>query len=75
MDENLIGSNLGSTWAAKLPHKVQFRQQVSWIPAYHNPYAYSAGESDSLTLPFFKKLAFSLGFNDSYHETQFLSNS
>jgi hypothetical protein len=65
-DQNLIGSTLNSTWAAKLPHKVQFKQQLSWIPAYNNPYAYQAGETDSLTLPLLKKLAFSLGSNDSY---------
>jgi hypothetical protein len=65
-DQNLIGSTLNGAWAARLPHKVQFKQQVSWIPAYNNPYAYSAGESDSLTMPFFKKLSFSVGSNDSY---------
>lgn len=65
-DQNLIGSTLNGTWAAKLPLKVQFRQQVSWIPAYNNPYAYSASETDSLTMPFFRSLAFSVGSDDSY---------
>lgn len=65
-DQNLIGSTLNGAWAAKLPHKVLFKQQVSWVPAYNNPYAYSASETDSLTMPFFKKLAFSVGSNDSY---------
>lgn len=65
-DQNLIGSTVNGTWAAKLPHKVEFKQELSWIPAYNNPYAYSASETDSLTMPFFRKLAFSLGSNDSY---------
>jgi hypothetical protein len=65
-NQNLIGSTLDSTWAAKLPHKVLFKQEVTWIPAYNNPYAYSAGETNSLTLPFFKSLAFSVGSIDSY---------
>jgi len=65
-DQNLIGSTLNGTWAAKLPYKIQFRQGLSWIPAYNNPYAYSAAETDSLTMPFFKSLAFSIGSNDSY---------
>ena len=65
-DQNLIGSTFDATWAAKLPHKIIFKQQVSWIPAYNNPYAYSAGETNSLTMPFFKNLAFSLGSIDSY---------
>jgi hypothetical protein len=50
----------------KLPLKVLFKQQVSWIPAYNNPYAYSVGETNSLTMPFFKTLAFSVGTVDSY---------
>lgn len=66
VDQNLIGSTLNAAWAAKLPYKILFKQQVSWIPAYNNPYAYSAGETDSLTMPFFKKLAFSVGSIDSY---------
>jgi hypothetical protein len=65
-NQNLIGSTFDGTWAARLPLKVQFKQEVSWIPAYNNPYAYSAGETDSLTMPFFKSLAFSVGSNDSY---------
>lgn len=65
-NQNLIGSTLDATWAAKLPHKIFFKQQVSWIPAYNNPYAYSAGETNSLTMPFFKNLAFSVGSIDSY---------
>jgi hypothetical protein len=66
VDQNLIGSTLDASWAAKLPYKIVFKQQVSWIPAYNNPYAYSAGETDSLTMPFFKRLAFSVGSIDSY---------
>lgn len=65
-NQNLIGSTLDTTWAAKLPLKVLFKQQVSWIPAYNNPYAYSAGEKNSVTMPFFKSLAFSVGTIDSY---------
>jgi hypothetical protein len=65
-DQNLIGSTLDTTWAAKLPLRVQFKQELSWIPAYNNPYAYSASETDSLTMPFFKSLAFSVGSIDSY---------
>jgi Protein of unknown function, DUF481 len=65
-DQNLIGSTLDGTWATKLPHKVVFKQQMSYIPAYNNPYAYSAGETDALTMPFFKNFGFSLGSTDSY---------
>ncbi|HKR27844.1 MAG TPA: DUF481 domain-containing protein, partial [Acidobacteriaceae bacterium] len=65
-NQNLVGSTLDSTWAVKLPRKVLFKQEVSWIPAYNNPYAYSVGETNTLTMPFFKALAFSVGSIDSY---------
>lgn len=65
-NQNLIGSTLDGTWDVKLPFKVLFKQQVSWIPAYNNPYAYSAAETNSLTMPFFKRLGFSVGTIDSY---------
>lgn len=65
-NQNLIGSTLDSTWAVKLPLKVLFKQEVSWIPAYNNPYAYSVGETNTLTMPFFRSLAFSVGSIDSY---------
>lgn len=65
-DQNLIGSTLSANWAVKLPLHVEFTQQVSWIPAYNNPYAYSASETNALTMPFFKRLAFSVGSIDSY---------
>lgn len=65
-DQNLIGSTLSGAWTAKLPFRSQFKQQVSWIPAYNNPNAYSAAEANALTVPFFKSLALSVGSNDSY---------
>lgn len=65
-NQNLVGSTLDATWALKLPLKVLFKQEVSWIPAYNNPYAYSAGETNSVIMPFFKSLAFSVGTIDTY---------
>jgi hypothetical protein len=65
-DQNLIGSTLNGTYALKLPKSVLFKQELSYIPAYNNPYAYSATEEDTLTMPFFKSLSFSVGTNDSY---------
>lgn len=66
VNQNLIGSTLDANWGAKLPYKIIFKQEISWIPAYNNDRAYSAGETDSLTMPFFKSLAFSVGSIDSY---------
>ncbi len=80
-DQNLIGSTVSGAWTAKLPFRSQFKQQVSWTPAYNNPNAYSAAETNALTVPFFKSLALSVGSNESYlndpprlaaHQTQFV---
>lgn len=65
-NQNLIGSTLNATWTAKLPHKVQFKQQLSWLPAFNNTRAYSGSETNSLTMPFFKNFAFSIGSIDTY---------
>ncbi|MBT9331204.1 DUF481 domain-containing protein [Paracidobacterium acidisoli] len=65
-DQNLIGSTVNGTYALKLPRSVIFKQEISYIPAYNNPYAYSANEANTLTMPFFKNLSFSVGTNDSY---------
>lgn len=66
LNQNLIGSTVNASWASKLPHGIVFSQQLSWIPAFNNTHAYSAGETNSLTMPFFRNLAFSLGSIDSY---------
>jgi hypothetical protein len=66
VNQNLVGSTLDGNWSAKLPFRIVFKQEVSWIPAYNNAHAYSAGETNSLTMPFFRNLAFSVGSIDSY---------
>jgi hypothetical protein len=50
----------------KLPRGVIFNQEVAYIPAYNNPNAYSATESDTVAVPFYKDLSFSVGTIDSY---------
>lgn len=64
--ENLIGSTFAGVYLLKLPRGLVFNQQVEYIPAYNNFTAYSANESDTLAIPFYKSLSFSVGTLDSY---------
>lgn len=63
---NLIGSTFSANYTRKLPLNVVFQQQVQYLPAYNQPSAYSASETNSLTFPLYKRLRFNLGTLDSY---------
>jgi hypothetical protein len=64
-NQNLIGSTLSATYA--LRHKlVTYTQGVAFIPAFNNPHAYSANETNTLAFPAYKNFSFSLGTLDSY---------
>lgn len=65
-NQNLIGSTFAGVYLLKLPRGVIFNQQVAYIPAYNNFNAYSATESDTVAIPFYKNLSFSVGTLDSY---------
>lgn len=65
-NQDLIGSTFAGTYLLKLPRNVVVSQQVSYLPAYNNPYAYSATEVNTVAIPFYKDLSFSVGTNDSY---------
>ncbi len=64
--QNLIGSTLSGTYQLKLKRGVLFDQQLAYLPAFNNPRAYSANETDTITFPVYKKLAFTVGTIDSY---------
>jgi hypothetical protein len=66
INQNLIGSTFAGVYALKLPRGLVFNQQLSYIPAWNNTAAYSATESDTLAIPFYKSLSFSVGTLDSY---------
>ncbi len=65
-NQNLIGSTYSATYAAHLPKGMNFSQQVEFIPAYNNPHAYSATETNSLGLPVYKSLSLTVGTLDTY---------
>jgi hypothetical protein len=62
---NLVGSTFAVTY---LLHARLFtwNQALSYIPAYNNPRAYSATETDTFAFPVYKNFSFSLGTLDSY---------
>ncbi len=64
-NQDLIGSTFSASYMLKLK-LVTYAQGLQFIPAYNNPRAYSANETDTFALPAYKSLAFSLGTIDSY---------
>lgn len=64
-NQNLIGSTFSADYSAHLK-RIDFAQSLAYIPAYNNPHAYSAAETDTLAFPTYKNLSFSVGTVDSY---------
>ncbi|HTV05862.1 MAG TPA: DUF481 domain-containing protein [Acidobacteriaceae bacterium] len=66
INQNLIGSTFAGVYSLKLPRGVSLNQQVAYIPGWNNLRAYSATESNTVGIPFYKSLSFSVGTIDSY---------
>ncbi|MGA8528810.1 MAG: DUF481 domain-containing protein [Acidobacteriaceae bacterium] len=64
-NQNLIGSTIAADYALKLK-LLNLAQTVAYVPAFNNPRAYSAQETDTVTFPTYKNLGFSVGTMDSY---------
>ncbi|MGA7522732.1 MAG: DUF481 domain-containing protein [Acidobacteriaceae bacterium] len=64
-NQNLIGSTIAADYALKLK-LLAFTQTIGFIPAFNNPHAYSAQETDAVVFPTYKNLGFSVGTMDSY---------
>jgi hypothetical protein len=64
-NQNLIGSTFSADYDLKLKLGT-LTQTVAFIPAYNNPHAYSAAETDSFDFPAYKSFSFSIGTLDSY---------
>ena len=65
-NQNLVGSTFAGAYTLHLFRGLLFNQQVAYLPAYNNLRAYSATESNTLAIPFYKSLGFSVGTQDSY---------
>jgi hypothetical protein len=64
-NQNLIGSTISASYV--FHHKlVTYTQGVAFIPAFNNPHAYSADETNTLAFPTYKNFSFSVGTLDSY---------
>jgi hypothetical protein len=64
-NQNLIGSTLGASYLLKTK-LATYTQGLAFIPAFNQPRAYSATETDTFAFPAYKNLSFSIGTNDSY---------
>jgi len=67
---SLVGSTFAAIYVRKLPKGALFNQQLSYIPAWNDLHAYSTNESNTLLLPVYKRLSFSVGTIDSYLNDQ-----
>ncbi len=65
-NQNLVGSTVSGTYMLTLPRSIVFHQQIAYVPAFNVTRAYSANEQNTLTFPFYKSLAFTVGTIDSY---------
>jgi len=64
-DLNLIGSTFSASYLFKAK-LFTYTQNLAYIPAFNEPRAYSANETNTVTFPAYKNFAFSLGTIDSY---------
>jgi hypothetical protein len=64
-NQNLVGSTFSANYVlhTKL---LTYTQGIAFIPAYNQPHAYSANETDTFAFPAYKRLSFSIGTLDSY---------
>jgi hypothetical protein len=66
VNQDLIGSTFAAIYMLKLPREMVFNQEVAYIPAWNNTRAYSVTEANTLAVPAYKNLAFSIGTLDTY---------
>ncbi len=64
-NRNLIGSTISADYILHTKYLV-YTQGLAYIPAFNEPHAYSANETNTLAFPVYKNFAFSLGTLDSY---------
>lgn len=65
-NQNLVGSTLSANYTLKLHGGIVFNQIVEYLPAFNVTRAYSADETNTVKVPFYKELAFEIGTIDSY---------
>lgn len=63
---NLIGATIGENYLRHLPGKLLFTENLSVLPAFNTPSAYSALGSVGLVLPVYHRLAVNFNTSDSF---------
>lgn len=64
-NQNLVGSTISASYV-RHQKLVTYTQGLAFIPAFNNPHAYSANETNTLAFPAYKNFSFSVGTLDSY---------
>jgi len=64
-NRNLIGSTISADYILRTKYVV-YTQGLAYIPAFNDPHAYSANETNTLAFPTYKNFSFSVGTLDSY---------
>ena len=64
-NQNLIGSTFSVSYLLHV-RLFTYTQGLAYIPAYNNPHAWSANETNTFAFPTYKNLSFSVGTLDSY---------
>ena len=62
---SLVGSTIGANYLLHLK-LFTFAQALAFVPAFNDPHAYSADETNTFAFPTYKNLSFSVGTLDSY---------
>ncbi|HEY3454092.1 MAG TPA: DUF481 domain-containing protein [Bryobacteraceae bacterium] len=65
-NKHLIGSVFTETYNRLFPHGMIFHEQLSITPVFNDASAYSAIGAVDLSIPVYKRLAFTIGAVDSY---------
>jgi hypothetical protein len=65
-DHTLFGSTFNETFVRRTAHGILFQQQVSVTPAWTMLHDYFANAGGSVTLPVYKRLAFSTSLVDTF---------
>lgn len=75
VDQNLVGSTFSANYILRLK-LLTLTQDLSYIPAYNQPSAYSAAETDSASFPAYRNFSFTVGTIDTYlNDAPFLGTS
>jgi hypothetical protein len=65
-NQNLVATNFAETFNRTFDHGITLTEQLSVLPAWNNLNAWQAAASTALSIPVYKRLAFTLSLADSF---------